>query len=48
VALIALVTATVVVMARWPKRRMTGVVIGTAIAAGLIGGISNTFVIGAF
>lgn len=45
-ALIALVTATVVVMAGQPARRMTGVVIATAILAGLVGGLSNVIAIG--
>jgi hypothetical protein len=46
VALIGLVTSIVVVMARRPADRMMGVVIGAAIVAGLVGGVSNTLAIG--
>jgi hypothetical protein len=45
VALIGLITAIVLVLSRWPNR-VTGVVLGTAIAAGLIGGVSNAIVLG--
>ncbi|NJD28361.1 MAG: hypothetical protein FIA92_08695 [Chloroflexi bacterium] len=46
IALVTLVAATVVITARRPSSRMTGVIIGVAIMAGLIGGLSNTIAIG--
>lgn len=45
-ALVALVTAIAVITARRSHGRLAGLVVGAAVVAGLVGGLSNTIAIG--